>query len=75
MRCSCNGPVVPFFLSVIMSCLTMLVLLFLLSLASSDMNQGGFSFNGYLSVDGAAGVDSSMSSKARVALLEPGGSG
>ncbi|KAL4378708.1 hypothetical protein GQ457_02G039470 [Hibiscus cannabinus] len=42
-----------------MSWLIMLLLLFLLSLASSDINQGGFSFNGYLNVDGIAGVDSS----------------
>ncbi|KAK8712181.1 hypothetical protein V6N13_147428 [Hibiscus sabdariffa] len=37
----------------------MLVLLFLLYLASLDINQDGFSFNGYLNVDGVAEVDSS----------------
>ncbi|KAB2006474.1 hypothetical protein ES319_D11G347700v1 [Gossypium barbadense] len=43
-----------------MSCLIMLVLLlFLLVVASSDINQGQFSFNGYLNVEGVAGVDSS----------------
>ncbi|KAH1084133.1 hypothetical protein J1N35_023894 [Gossypium stocksii] len=43
-----------------MSCLIMLVLLlFLLVVASSEINQGQFSFNGYLNVEGVAGVDSS----------------
>ncbi|KAK8272827.1 hypothetical protein V6Z11_D11G362000 [Gossypium hirsutum] len=37
----------------------MLVLLFLLNLASSDINQGQFSFNGYLNIEGLADVDSS----------------
>ncbi|KAG8479659.1 hypothetical protein CXB51_029455 [Gossypium anomalum] len=42
-----------------MSCLIMLVLLlFLLNLASSDINPGWFSFNGYLDVEGGAAVDS-----------------
>ncbi|KAL4379665.1 hypothetical protein GQ457_02G039200 [Hibiscus cannabinus] len=39
--------------------LVMLVLLFLLNLASSYINQDEFSFNGYLSVDGAAWLDPS----------------
>ncbi|MBA0728993.1 hypothetical protein Golax_022938 [Gossypium laxum] len=42
-----------------MSWLIMPVLLFLLNLVSSDINQGQFSFDGYLNVDGVAGVDSS----------------
>ncbi|MBA0654744.1 hypothetical protein Goklo_021680 [Gossypium klotzschianum] len=42
-----------------MSWLIMLVLLFLLNLVSSDINQGQFSFDGYLNVDGVAGADSS----------------
>ncbi|TYI03621.1 hypothetical protein ES332_A11G352300v1 [Gossypium tomentosum] len=42
-----------------MSCLIILVLLlFLLFVASSDVNQGQFGFNGYLNVEGVAGVDS-----------------
>ncbi|KAK8272848.1 hypothetical protein V6Z11_D11G363900 [Gossypium hirsutum] len=36
----------------------LVLLLFLLNLASSDINQGQFSFNGYLDVEGGAGVDS-----------------
>ncbi|MBA0804050.1 hypothetical protein Gohar_014204 [Gossypium harknessii] len=42
-----------------MSWLIMLVLLFLLNLVSSDINQGQFSFDSYLNVDGVAGIDSS----------------
>ncbi|KAB2059682.1 hypothetical protein ES319_A11G323200v1 [Gossypium barbadense] len=42
-----------------MSCLIILVLLlFLLFVASLDVNQGQFGFNGYLNVEGVAGVDS-----------------
>ncbi|KAA3472226.1 L-type lectin-domain containing receptor kinase IV.2-like [Gossypium australe] len=37
----------------------LVLLLFLLVVASSDINQGQFSFNGYLNVEGVAGVDSS----------------
>ncbi|TYI03732.1 hypothetical protein ES332_A11G361400v1 [Gossypium tomentosum] len=36
----------------------LVLLLFLLNLASSDINQGWFNFNGYLDVEGGAGVDS-----------------
>ncbi|KAK8633244.1 hypothetical protein V6N13_014092 [Hibiscus sabdariffa] len=39
--------------------LVMLVLLFLLNLASSYINQNEFSFNGYLNVDGTARLDPS----------------
>ncbi|XVF71529.1 hypothetical protein PTKIN_Ptkin12aG0045300 [Pterospermum kingtungense] len=42
-----------------MSSLIVLFLLFLLSHAYSDINQGEFSFNGYLNVDGSAELDSS----------------
>ncbi|XVF18794.1 hypothetical protein REPUB_Repub11eG0054000 [Reevesia pubescens] len=42
-----------------MSCLNVLLLLFFLNLASSEINQGEFSFNGYLNVDGGAALDSS----------------